>query len=251
MNNFIRTLEAGIFSGLKQLQVVDLSYNCLENLPDITFQDNHKLEVILLNNNNLEKLERNFFSHLKQLKIIRLSMNNLTFIHPNTFTGLNNLRSIHIYGNQIPCSCSFLRISKNLGKHAQLTADCFLHKQPSRMISRTDDESLSWMWSNWTEISCTKSSYIRVRLCPDCSKKRHHTHCSHHTRSGNSTCVMVEGRGGTFKPRFASKRGVIMDCKVECLSMVNVTTITLILIGSIVIGSLIYFMISYRTRTVN
>ena len=109
------------------------------------------------------------------------------------------------------------------------------------------------MWSNWTErITCTTPVYLRFRLCPDCSKKRYHTHCSHHTRSVNSTCVMVEGRGGAFKPRFASKRQVLMDCEVKCSSTVNILTLALVVVGCValfIIGFLCaYFLMNQQTH---
>ena len=161
------------------------------------------MNLFILKKNNFNLLGSNLFSHLYQLKKTYLSMNNLTFIHPNTFTGLNNLRFIYMYGNQIPCNCSFLRMVNN-PNHGQVLADCFLQQQPSVMISATERNLIS-LWSNWTEtITCTTSTYHRVRLCPDCSKKRYHTHCSHHTGTANSTCVMVDARSG-YTPRFSSK----------------------------------------------
>ena len=181
-NNYFRALKTGMFAGLKELKVLDLRYNYLKNLPDDMFEDNQKLELIHLENNNLKKLGSHLFSHLNQLKTIRLSMNNLTFIHPNTFTGLNNLRFIYMYGNQIPCSCSFMRLIKN-PKHAVVLVDCFLQKQPSGIISKEVKtlsilRNVSSMWSNWIEmITCSTPTYLRARLCLDCSSKRHHTRC--------------------------------------------------------------------------
>ena len=251
-NNSIRALRAGTFAGLKQLQVLDLSYNYLENLPDTIFKDNFKLDYVLLNNNNLIEIERNLFSDLYLLKVIYLSMNNLTFIHQETFTGLANLGLIYIYGNQIPCSCSFLKINSNIPEEALLIADCFLQNQSSTMISRKE-KNLSLMWSNWTDgISCSKSTYLRFRLCRDCSEERHKSHCSHHIRSENSTCVMVKGRGGAYTPAFTSKHHVLFDCEVECSSTVSIITITLISVGCVVliiVGFLCaYFLRKYRTQ---
>ena len=251
-NNHFHTLKAGIFSELKKLQVLVLSGNNLKNLPDKTFQNNHQLEILLLDNNNLNNLGRNLFSHLNLLKIIRLEMNNLTYIHPNTFTGLENIINIIFYGNQIKCTCSFLHMNANQISYAELIADCFLQKQTSKIISRTE-KILSSMWSNWMETGCSTST-LRVRLCQDCSKKRFCTRCSHHIQSENSTCVMVEGRGAYYKPRFASKHQLLMDCEVECLSStVNIITISLIVVGGcvepVVTGLFCtYFRIKYIRR---
>lgn len=254
-NNHFRALKTGIFAGLKELQVLDLRNNYLENLPDIIFGDNQKLELIHLENNYLSELGSNSFSHLNQLKTIRLSMNNLTFIHPNTFTGLNNLRFIYLYGNQIPCSCSFMKLI-NKPNHAVVLADCFLQKQHSGMISTTDKSlrdlrNVSSMWGNWIEIiTCSTPTYLRARLCLDCSTKRHHTRCSHYIRSENSTCVTVDGRGGTFKPLFTSTSQVSMDCEVKCLSTFNIINIISITIGCvlpvIIISLCAYVFMEYR-----
>ena len=251
-NNSIRTLGAGTFAGLENLQMLDLSDNYLRNLPNNTFQDNLKLDYILLDNNNLNEMGSNLFSHLNLLKTIDLTMNNLTFIHQGTFTGLANLGFIYIYGNQIPCSCSFLKINNNILEDATLLADCFLPNQSSRMISKTA-KNLSSMWSNWTDgNTCSKSTYLRFRLCTDCSEKRYKSRCSHHIRSQTLNCVMVEGTGGSFKPQFTSKHQELFDCEVECLSTVSIITVTLISVGCVVLiiitGFLCVLLRKYRIR---
>ena len=125
-------------------------------------------------------------------------MNNLTtFIHPNTFKGLANLQNIYIYGNQIPCNCSFLSIiTNNEVDDVHLVADCFLQKQPSKIMSRT--ENLGSLWSNWSEpTTCSTTTYIRVRLCPDCSKKRQNSRLNFSIAKGKSvheTLAPLRGR---------------------------------------------------------
>ena len=86
-------------------------------------------------------------------------------------------------------------------------------------------------------------------------KSKTFMYCSHHTRYENSTCVMVDGRGGALKPGFTSKIQMIMDCEVECSTTVNIIIITInfcrMRCATHISFICAYFLIKYRTQNNN
>ena len=83
-------------------------------------------------------------------------------------------------------------------------------KNGTKIHMNTRNDMMS-SWSNWTDVACSVSTFMRTRLCPDCSKKRFPVHCSHHVQGENFTCVMIEGTN--LKPHRVSHRSMMIGCQ--------------------------------------
>lgn len=70
---------------LKNLKVLDLSYNKLENIEQV-FEGLETLEKLILFGNKLKTLKNNIFCHLNELK--RLDLGNSNLIQINLFIKL-------------------------------------------------------------------------------------------------------------------------------------------------------------------
>ena len=65
------------FAGLVSLQLLDLSFNSLETLPDHVFSGLRRLEVLLVATNRLHTLHHHTFQGLHALQTLELNSNKL------------------------------------------------------------------------------------------------------------------------------------------------------------------------------
>ena len=86
---------------LAQVQVLDLRYNQLQELPANIFSGLHNLHVLYLSNNQLQMLPNNIFSSLPNLRILDLSANRLRVLQSGIFRGLNYLSLLFLNRNKL------------------------------------------------------------------------------------------------------------------------------------------------------
>ena len=94
-------LSDGVFSGLSQLNSLNLNHNQLETLSKGVFSELSQLNSLDLSDNQLSTLSDDMFSELNQLKSLYLDSNNF-----NTTAIMNIL-------NQLPSSLTALDITSN------------------------------------------------------------------------------------------------------------------------------------------
>ncbi|OWR42576.1 putative toll [Danaus plexippus plexippus] len=113
-DNEISMVADKALSGLKQLQIIDLSNNKIVALPQDLFRDCRPvIKEIYLQNNSISVLSPSLFANLDQLLALDLSNNHLTstWINENTFTGL--IRMIDAYALNGLYVLSLLSIDNN------------------------------------------------------------------------------------------------------------------------------------------
>lgn len=104
-NNNINHIDETFFINFNYIQLLNLSYNAISEIPKGTFKHVKILRVLSISNNGL-KLTNETFLGLGNTKMIDISQNNLTILNPIFFTkctglttiaaGFNNLETIDI-----------------------------------------------------------------------------------------------------------------------------------------------------------
>ncbi|XP_048449853.1 toll-like receptor 3 [Rhincodon typus] len=95
-------------SGLKELQILDLQSNGLDELPEKAFQGLYKLNNLDLSLNNLNFLPDVVFDDLKSLKLLHVQKNLITSVEKDVFNQLASCRRLnttaHVLGHhRSPC----------------------------------------------------------------------------------------------------------------------------------------------------
>nr|XP_022913358.1 immunoglobulin domain and leucine-rich repeat-containing protein 2 [Onthophagus taurus] len=146
-HNELRVMPFQVFHPLRDLKILDISYNYIVTILDHFFKFNKYIEELYLNNNKIAKLTSNALEDLSDLKRLDLSNNSLTSIAKGLFDSLNKLEYLNLAGNPIVNlasgtfrslqSLTHLNLSDN--KLKQLTFGLFHFSQ--RIISLTLDNT--------------------------------------------------------------------------------------------------------------
>ena len=99
--NYLYKIPSKLFSGLRDLQVLDISFNKVININEDAFLDLPKLENLKLCGNVIRELpSKGLFRSLSKLTILELNFNNFRVLKKDVFTGLVNLTNLYIgYGD--------------------------------------------------------------------------------------------------------------------------------------------------------
>lgn len=97
--NGISSVEESSFSGLWDLQLLDLSHNKLSNLPGGVFKRLTNLSNLDLSSNQITEISAETFQGLSRLERLYLSENQIRSIHPDAFRGLENLLELKLSKN--------------------------------------------------------------------------------------------------------------------------------------------------------
>ncbi|KAM6291905.1 leucine-rich repeat-containing G-protein coupled receptor 5 isoform 3-T3 [Porphyrio hochstetteri] len=93
----ITSLPKSACDQLPNLQVLDLSYNLLEDLP--CFTACKKLQKIDLHHNEISEIKADTFRQLAALRSLDLAWNKIKIIHPNAFSSLPSLIKLDVSSN--------------------------------------------------------------------------------------------------------------------------------------------------------
>jgi Leucine-rich repeat (LRR) protein len=86
----------------EKLQQLDLSYNLIENINDLTFDSMCNLEKLYLKSNQINLISTNAFFNLTKLKTLDLSNNQIQgVLATNLFFHLSNLKELNLRNNKI------------------------------------------------------------------------------------------------------------------------------------------------------
>ena len=83
-------------SGIQFVNILDLSYNALTDIPDYSLKNFSALEKLNLENNELESLNRYSFKGLNHLTFLDLSYNNFVVLNEEWFRPLVSLSGLEI-----------------------------------------------------------------------------------------------------------------------------------------------------------
>ncbi|KAK7061151.1 Toll6p, partial [Halocaridina rubra] len=102
-NNSLRTLSSGVFKGLRELQVLDLSYNKLSfsSSEEELFKDLNRLVILNLSHNSLTSIPPLLLTDLNSLQQLDLAFNLISTLDNDGFTFLSNLYSLDLSHNKI------------------------------------------------------------------------------------------------------------------------------------------------------
>ncbi|KPM12045.1 toll-like protein [Sarcoptes scabiei] len=101
-NNRLESVpETSGVAALKNLQNLNLSYNKIIEITELTFSALRKLSILDLSNNNLRSLPNRTFRDSDELKELNLAKNNLIRIPSGLFQGLSKLQVLNMADNQI------------------------------------------------------------------------------------------------------------------------------------------------------
>ncbi|CAG14806.1 unnamed protein product, partial [Tetraodon nigroviridis] len=95
----ITSLPASMCEQLQRLQLLDLSFNRIQGLPQLSGCD--ALVKIDLHHNEIADLEEHTFQGLMSLRSLDLSWNHLTAVKPQTFSALPALTKLDLSSNQL------------------------------------------------------------------------------------------------------------------------------------------------------
>ena len=98
-SNRLTSLPADIFAGLDRLRVLYLGQNRLASLPADVFSGLPRLRTLQLDGNRLETLSAGVFEGLTELSKLTLNDNAMTSLAPGVFEDLSALRTLEIGGN--------------------------------------------------------------------------------------------------------------------------------------------------------
>ncbi|XP_055640650.1 chaoptin [Toxorhynchites rutilus septentrionalis] len=99
--NRLVTLKKGQFKGLREAEILDLSFNNLTKLDASHVSDLTKMTWINVSHNALSEITRGTFARNAVLRVLNMAFNNIKKIDANTFRGMRFLRRLHLNDNMI------------------------------------------------------------------------------------------------------------------------------------------------------
>ena len=100
-DNDLSTPTVSIFSGLSNLRFLRLDYSGISTLPSGIFNRLSNLEELYLEGNNLSMLPVRVFSGLSNLQYLDLKENSLSTLPAGIFSGLSSLEELYLDGNKL------------------------------------------------------------------------------------------------------------------------------------------------------
>ena len=97
-----------LFSGLTELEEINISSNNIRNLSKSVFRDQVSLKVLKINDNQLSRWDLNSFKFTKNLEKLDLSYNIITGVTEKNLHDLNYLQELNLTGNRFVCNCDLL-----------------------------------------------------------------------------------------------------------------------------------------------
>ncbi|XP_069120723.1 toll-like receptor 4 isoform X1 [Argopecten irradians] len=120
LGNVLKTDENGnIFRRLVHLKLLDLSWNRIQEVPNLLLKNQNNLQILNISNNEMLTFDLNF-EHMNNLQYLNLSKNRLSLLSKQTRKQIDSCRShnltVNLYGNKLQCSCETLDFLKWLGE---------------------------------------------------------------------------------------------------------------------------------------
>lgn len=124
-HNHFKTIDLLELNYMKNLTILDLSFNHLEFLTGMLILPN--LKQLFLNNNRLDEIVPNVLSHISKIELINVSYNYLTSIRENMFSGLSRLEVLFLNSNRLHWVCESAFLYCNRLKFISLASNRLIH----------------------------------------------------------------------------------------------------------------------------
>lgn len=98
-NNKITKLDPTMFHDLYTLQILNLGGNLIESVPDDAFIPLRNLDTLILSNNKVMDVSPFALNGLYALTLLSLDGNRLTDVHEHCFRNCTTLQDLHLSGN--------------------------------------------------------------------------------------------------------------------------------------------------------
>ncbi|XP_061510197.1 toll-like receptor 6 [Anopheles gambiae] len=99
--NQLGTLKKGQFKGMREVEILDLSFNNLTKLDATHVSDLTKMTWCNVSNNALTEITRGTFARNTVLRVVNMAANAIRKIDANTFRGMRFLRRLYLSDNMI------------------------------------------------------------------------------------------------------------------------------------------------------
>ncbi|XP_073520796.1 toll-like receptor 8 [Phyllobates terribilis] len=144
-----------IFKNFSSLQILDISFNDLEQLPDLIVANlPSNLTQLYLNNNRLELWKWSTLKHFTNLKFLDLSDNRLIAVEPNLFRYTSSLQRLLLRNNLISeLSSSFLYKTTSLTELD--LSNNKIHSINKSIFLSGNDNFLKVLWLEGNPFDCT------------------------------------------------------------------------------------------------
>ncbi|XP_032808092.1 leucine-rich repeat transmembrane neuronal protein 4-like [Petromyzon marinus] len=136
-SNRISNLANGTFRPISNLRNLDLSYNQLQILDPDLFRGLRKLQSLHLRSNTIKTMPVRIFQDCRNLEFLDLGYNRLRSLARNAFAGLTRLTELHMEHNQ------FSKV--NFAHFPRLMSLRHLYLQGNKISEMT--QGMVWIWS--------------------------------------------------------------------------------------------------------
>lgn len=101
-SNYITTLDAGVFSELRNLKELHMRWNGLTTVSSTAFSSaNSELDTVVFSDNNIQHISSGTFANLSNVIKLDLSFNSIEDIEAGAFTNDDNLELLLLYDNNL------------------------------------------------------------------------------------------------------------------------------------------------------
>ena len=155
-----------MFEGITNLEILDLSYNYIDNLDNNTFEYLINLNTLYLNNNKFDKIEKTMLNNLLNLRILNFISNYILEIGNNSFSAIINLKNLYLSKNKLKIlnnkiflnsKISELHITYNNIRYLDL--NCFINT-PNLKILKASHNGIISLSGNFLKLTSLKHLYL-------------------------------------------------------------------------------------------